>query len=258
MDAHTAATAPALRIRYIGHATTLVELDGVRLLTDPVLRRSVAHLRALQRAPTAAELGRIDAALVSHAHWDHLDVRTLRLLGLDTRLIVAAATLPWLRRRGFRREVEAVEIGDEVAVGPVAVRATPAVHGKPDAAVGFLYRGSSKVYFAGDTDVFPEMDAIADTIDVALLPIWGWGPSLGPGHMDPEGALEAVRLLRPRIVIPIHWGTLHPIGMAKRSFLTEPPRTFRRLVEEQVPDVEVMIVPPGGEVVLPVVRAAPG
>jgi len=249
---------PGLRIRYVGHATVLVELDGVRLLTDPVLRGSVAHLRARKREPASAGLGRIDAALVSHSHWDHLDVRSLRLLEPETRLVVAAGAVPWLGRRGFRRSVEAVDVGDELRVGPVVVRATPAVHGRPGSAVGFLFEGSSTVYFAGDTDIFPEMEGLADPLDLALLPIWGWGPSLGPGHLDPERAAEAVRLLRPRVVIPIHWGTFHPIGMGRRSFLDTPPVTFERLVRERAPDVEVLTVPPGGEVALPVVGAAPG
>ena len=119
------------------------------------------------------------------------------------------------------------------------------MHGRPGSAVGFLVRGSTTVYFAGDTDLFPELAGLADPLDVALLPIWGWGPTLGEGHLDPERAAEAVRMLRPRIVIPIHWGSLHPLGMSGRAFLREPPKTFLRLVHERAPDVEVRLLKPG-------------
>jgi L-ascorbate metabolism protein UlaG (beta-lactamase superfamily) len=125
------------------------------------------------------------------------------------------------------------------------VEATPAVHGRPGSAVGFLVRGSATVYFAGDTDLYPELAGLADPLDVALLPIWGWGPTLGEGHLDPGRAAEAVRMLRPRIVIPIHWGSLHPLGMSGRAFLREPPERFLRLVRERAPDVEVRLLKPG-------------
>ena len=72
--------------------------------------------------------------------------------------------------------------------------------------------GGRSVYFAGDTDVFEEMADLAP-VDVALLPIWGWGPSMGPGHMDPARAAEAARLLDARVAIPIHWGTYFPIHL---------------------------------------------
>jgi L-ascorbate metabolism protein UlaG (beta-lactamase superfamily) len=82
--------------------------------------------------------------------------------------------------------------------------------------VGYLITGPGQgrtVYFAGDTDLFPEMSSLAPAIDVALLPIWGWGPTLGWGHLDPERAAEATGLLSPTCVVPIHHGTLLPIGL---------------------------------------------
>jgi L-ascorbate metabolism protein UlaG (beta-lactamase superfamily) len=173
-------------------------------------------------------------------------------------VVAASAALGSLRRRGFRGRVEALDAGDEVVVGGVVVQATPALHGRPGSAVGFLLRGSATVYFAGDTDVFPEMAGLAEPLDVALLPIWGWGPTLGPGHLDPERAVEAARLLRPRVVVPIHWGTFHPLGMSRRDFVTEPPRVFSRLARERLPGVEIRTLEPGATAVLPVVRTAPG
>jgi L-ascorbate metabolism protein UlaG (beta-lactamase superfamily) len=223
----------------------LLELNGARLLTDPILRDRIAHLRMQRGTPSLTELGRLDAVLLSHAHRDHLDVRSLRRLGKDLRVVAARGAVKSLRRRGFRGTVDAIEEGEDRTIGPLAVHATPAVHGRPGSAVGFLVRGSRTVYFAGDTDLFPEMTGLADPLDVALLPIWGWGPRLGEGHMDPERAAEAVRLLRPRIVIPIHWGTLYPLGMSRAAFLRDPADLFVRLVSERAPDVEVRVLAPG-------------
>src|SRR6187397_137866 len=112
------------RLLYVGHGTVLIELDGVRLLTDPVLRPRVWHLR--RRVPLdSAELDRIDAALVSHVHFDHLDLPSLRLLGTAVTIVVP----PGCRRlvRGFE-DVREVDVGDEVRVGEVTIEATPAVH----------------------------------------------------------------------------------------------------------------------------------
>ena len=117
--------------------------------------------------------------------------------------------------------------------------------GGPARPSGSSFGEARPVYFAGDTDLFPGLAVLADPLDVALLPIWGWGPTLGEGHLDPEGAAEAVRMLKPRIVIPIHWGSLHPLGMSGAAFLREPPETFRRLVRERAPEVEVRLLKPG-------------
>ena len=234
-----------MRITWVGHATVLLELDGTRLLTDPILRKRIAHLRTLRPPPGRGELGQIDAVLLSHAHRDHLDVLSLRRLGRGVPVLAAGGAVRSLRRRGFRGTVDSMEAGDARTIGRLSVEATPAVHGRPGSAVGFLVRGTTSVYFAGDTDLFPELAGLADPLDVALLPIWGWGPTLGEGHLDPERAAEAVRMLRPRIVIPIHWGSLHPIGMSGAAFLREPPKTFLRLVHERAPGAEVRLLTPG-------------
>jgi L-ascorbate metabolism protein UlaG (beta-lactamase superfamily) len=227
-----------------------LELDGTRVLTDPILRRRIAHLRAQRRPAGPAELGRLDAVLLSHAHRDHLDALSLRRLEKGVPVVAAQAAAKSLRRRGFRGTVDPVGVGDERTVGSLVVHATPAVHGRPGSAIGFLVRGSRTVYFAGDTDLFPGMQDLADPLDVALLPIWGWGPRLGEGHMDPERAAEAVRLLEPRIVVPIHWGTLYPLGMSRAAFLRDPPDTFVRLVGERAPEVEVRLLAPGETITL--------
>ncbi|MGA2165688.1 MAG: MBL fold metallo-hydrolase, partial [Solirubrobacteraceae bacterium] len=83
----------------------------------------------------------------------------------------------------------------------------------------------------------------------ALLPVAGWGPTLGAGHMGPLDAARAVGLIEPRIAIPVHWGTLAPLGLGcrDRARLRDPPRLFAEHVAGIAPDVEVRILAPGGE-----------
>ena len=110
-----------------------------------------------------------------------------------------------------------------------------------------MLSGSSRAYFAGDTDLFEGMAELAGGLDLALLPVWGWGPTLGPGHLDPERAARAAAILKPRIAIPIHWGTLFPIGLSRlgRRHLIAPPREFERRCAELAPQVEVRVLSPG-------------
>jgi L-ascorbate metabolism protein UlaG (beta-lactamase superfamily) len=108
-----------------------------------------------------------------------------------------------------------------------------------------------RVYFAGDTARFDEMAELTD-LDVALVPIWGWGPSLGPGHMDPDQAAAAVALLRPRLAVPIHWGTFAPIGSGDgaRGHVRDPAWRFAARVAERAPSVLVRVLAPGESVAL--------
>lgn len=229
-------------LAWLGHSTVLIELDGARVLTDPVLRGRVAHLR--RAPPTRAAPPDVDAVLVSHAHRDHLDVPSLARLGREQRIVVPAGTGRALHRRGFRR-VEEVAAGQEIRVGLLIVRATRADHGPR--AVGYVLSGSRLAYFAGDTDVFTEMSDLAPWLDLALLPVWGWGGRVGAGHMDPARAARALRLLRPRVAVPIHWGTLAPLWWraASRSS-AEPALAFQRLARDAAPSVDVRVLPPGG------------
>jgi L-ascorbate metabolism protein UlaG (beta-lactamase superfamily) len=106
------------------------------------------------------------------------------------------------------------------------------------------------VYFAGDTDLFPGMEELRP-LDVALLPVAGWGPKLGPGHMDAERAACAAQVLRPRIAVPIHWGTLHPRWKGPGSWFSDPPETFAARVAGLAPDVVVRVLAPGESLELP-------
>lgn len=241
-----------LKLTYTGHSTVLIEMDGVRVITDPLLRRRVAHLGRLVDAPHVNGAG-LDAVLISHMHWDHLDLPSLRLLGQDTPLIVPRKAAKYLKFRGFHN-VQEIGRYEELKVGRVTIMATPAAHpgnspffGPTVDSLGYMIKGSQEVYFAGDTDIFPEMANLGDAIDVALLPVWGYGPLLGRGHLDPYRAAKSLPSVGPRVAVPIHWGTYCPIGMEwlQMSFLRCPPRRFEELARKMAPDVDVRILEPG-------------
>jgi L-ascorbate metabolism protein UlaG (beta-lactamase superfamily) len=245
-------------LTWIGHSTVLVDLDGVRILTDPLLRNRVAHLRRLQPID-AASVGGVDVVLVSHGHYDHLDVPSLRRLDPEIPVVVPRGLARSLGRAG-RGQVIEVDEGDELTFGDIAVRATPAHHPggrqlRKGGALGFALHGSSSVYFAGDTDLFEEMAGLGP-VDVALLPVWGWGPTIGAGHLDPRRAAQAAAELQAGIAVPIHWGTYRPVHQNAGAFLTEPPLEFRRAAAELAPATRVEILALGEALALPVARSA--
>jgi L-ascorbate metabolism protein UlaG (beta-lactamase superfamily) len=244
-------TRPA-RITYVGHATVLVELDGVRLLTDPVLRSRVGPLRRHGPPPDPDLAEGIDALLISHLHHDHADIPSLRRLSRGLPVFAPPGTGRFLRRRGFE-DVSELAPGETGRVGEVTVTSIDAKHGgarfrsRNAEAIGFELAGERRVYFAGDTDLFDGMEALGGRLDLALLPVWGWGPRLGPGHLDPERAARAAAILSPKVAVPIHWGTLFPAGLARlsRDRLEEPPQEFARHARALAPQVEVRVLPPG-------------
>jgi L-ascorbate metabolism protein UlaG (beta-lactamase superfamily) len=242
------------RIEYVGHATVFVDLDGVRLLTDPLLRNRVAHLRRASGVSVRAQRG-VDAVLISHGHYDHLDLPSLEKLGKKVPIVVPRGLGGLLRKKKFESVLE-VEAGETLSIGDVQIRAVPADHDRGRAPfgasadpVGYVVFGSSSIYFAGDTDLFDGMAELGP-LDVGLIPIWGWGPGLGGGHLDPERAAEAVARIHPRIVIPIHWGTYFPIHLGltgKPGFVDLPPVEFAAALKESAPDVELRVLRVGEE-----------
>jgi L-ascorbate metabolism protein UlaG (beta-lactamase superfamily) len=247
------------RLTYVGHATVLLELDGCRIITDPLLRDRIGFLR--RRSPLARpeQFRQVDAVLLSHLHRDHLDIASLRRLGLEARILGPRGAAGPLARRGFHN-VQELAPGDVASVGALAVQATYAAHdgahgfGPASECIGFVVTGRRRIYFAGDTDLFPEMAEFGagPRLDVALLPIWGWWHTLRADHMDPPRAARALTLLRPRLAIPIHWGTLHLIGVGrfKPRFLTVPAEAFEQLAGDLAPGVRICVVPPGSAVAL--------
>ncbi len=240
-------------ISYLGHETLLIELDGVRLLTDPVLRWRVPLFTRHGPLPDLGVTRSLDAVLISHLHLDHVNPRSLRLLPRDVPLLVPPGARAILRPYRFR-DVRELAPGDSLQVGGVTVTATPAHHtgkrypwGHMAGAVGYMIRGSLTIYFAGDTGLFDSLADLGEGLDVALLPIWGWGLRLPEDHMSPETAAQAVQILQPRLAIPIHWGTLLPLGLSRfyGHYLVDPPRDFVTHAKEYAPDVPIVVLHPG-------------
>ena len=253
-------TSDRARVTFLGHATILIEIDGVRVLTDPVLRERVGPLTRTSGPPDQSLWTDIDAVLISHSHWDHLDYGSLKMMGLDVPILARVGMAGEFKRRGFL-DVTEMDVGDRHALGTVEVEAVHAAHkgfgppvGGTDLCLGFIIRGTQSIYFAGDTAFFDGMADFDIGLDLALLPVWGWGPTAKPNeHLDPMGAARAAAVIKPRIAVPIHWGTLHPVGFSwmRPSTRIDPPHQFAQLVRRMAPDVTVRVLPNGGSLVVP-------
>ncbi|HEY3578112.1 MAG TPA: MBL fold metallo-hydrolase [Gaiellaceae bacterium] len=235
------------RLTWLGHSCVAIQLDGLGIVTDPVLRERIVHLRRKKPVDLAALEG-VDLVLVSHIHHDHLDLPSLVRLDRRTEVIVPEGAGGLLRRRGFH-VVHEVVAGDEVDVGTVRVRVTHAEHAstfrvgtRRTQPVGYVIAGSRTVYFAGDTDLFQGMSALG-RIDAALLPVAGWGSRLPAGHLDPVRAVEALALTEPRLAVPIHWGTYAPWRPPRGD--DSPATAFAELAATVVPAVDVRVLRPG-------------
>lgn len=249
-------SAPGCAIAWWGHACVAIDLDGVRLVTDPVLTRRAVHLTRRMPSPRADASGvACDAVLISHLHMDHLHLRSLRRLQAG-RVVGPTGLAAVLSARRWA-PVDEVSPGDRLDIGGVMVEAVRADHGgrrhpfaRDAPALGYVLRGSRTLYFAGDTGVFPDIaDAVPDSLDVAVLPIWGWGPRLGRGHLDPLGAAKLLAALRPEVAVPVHWGTYAPAWVSRRrppAFLTRPVVEFAEHAARLAPDVRVAALRPDG------------
>ena len=182
---------------------------------------------------------------------------SIALLPGDPAIIVPHGAARFVRDR---RSVVEVGEGDRVEIGAVTVRATHAEHdgrryavGPPTPSLGYRIQGDRSVYFAGDTGLFAGMADIGRSgIDVALLPVAGWGPRLPPGHLDPPTAARALELLAPGVAVPIHWGTLTPILTRRRvaDSAESAAEEFASHAAAVAPDVKVVVLPPGGAIEL--------
>jgi L-ascorbate metabolism protein UlaG (beta-lactamase superfamily) len=248
-----------LSISYLGHETFLFGLDGVRLLTDPVLRMRFEILRRHAPSPDPQVVREVDAVLISHLHLDHVNPTSLRMIPKTTPVLVPPGARAILRRYHLA-DVRELAPGQSVHLDGVTVTATPALHtgkrypwGRFAEAVGYTIQGSQKIYFAGDTGYFDGLADLAGDLDVALLPIWGWGLRLPDDHLSPETAAQALRLLRPRLAIPMHWGTFLPLGVFRfyAHNLTDPPAAFVQYARELAPETRTVVIRPGDTIVVP-------
>ena len=253
-DAPEPALQPSVAVRFVGHATALIDLDGTRVLTDPFLRPRLGPLERHGLLPDPAELA-ADVVVISHGHPDHFDRWSLEALPGSPVLVVPAGLGPIARRVTGPSRVIEVAPGEAVEVEGVRIAAVRARHwitpGAPRARpVGYVLEGrpgGARVYFAGDTGRFPSMSDEVAGVDLAFLPVWTWGPHLGPGHLGPRTAAAVAAEIAPRAVVPIHWGTLYPRHLHRvwRRPLIDPGERFAAHVRDVAPDVAVHVLRPG-------------
>jgi L-ascorbate metabolism protein UlaG (beta-lactamase superfamily) len=265
-------------LHFLGHSTVRVELAGRTVLTDPLLLPTVGVLRRVVPPLEPSSWAGVDLVLISHLHGDHLHLPSLRRLGRATRIVVPRGAGAWLRGRGFPR-VDELSAGETLTHGDLRITGVRAehsghrlgprlTHGPATESLGHLMNGGgTTVYASGDTDLYDGMARLArHRIDVALLPVWGWGPTLGPGHLDPAGAAEAVARIRPRVAVPVHWGTLALAGLTRlpsplrgrmRALLVDPPRQFAAAVARLGLGTRVAVTEPGRPVALSAPAVSP-
>jgi len=235
-----AASAPSLT--WIGHATFVLRLGGQLVATDPVWSKRISGV-IRRKAPPGVALERVpplDVVTISHNHYDHLDLPTLRRLGKQTLIITLLGNGRILRAAGFENVVE-LEWWQSHRAGALEITAVPARHWSMRAPWnrndmlwgGFVYRGPEGVaYHSGDTalfDGFAEIGRRVGPIDWAMLPIGAYEPRwfMEPQHMNPEDAGQAFEALGARHLVAMHWGTFkltdEPLG--------EPPARLRALFD---------------------------
>jgi L-ascorbate metabolism protein UlaG (beta-lactamase superfamily) len=251
-----------LSVTWLGHSTVVLDLDGVRLLTDPLLQRHAGLLRRRSPMPAASSWAGADAVLLSHLHPDHAELRSLRMLP-GVPVLTAHENARWLRRRHIPAAVGLGEKWTDVGPdGAVQVRLVPAEHRhrpmpyRPNAANGHLLRApSARVWVAGDTSLFAAMADLralaGGTLDLAVIPIAGWGPRLSEGHLNPEQAATACARSGARWALPVHWGTLHPPFATRvpHGWLDRPDREFAQALAHLAPGCRVLRLTPGGAAV---------
>jgi L-ascorbate metabolism protein UlaG (beta-lactamase superfamily) len=237
----------------MGHATVLLRYGQQEIVTDPFLRLRLFHIRRHGDLPTfgADYTGQHLTALISHLHQDHLDIPSLRMLPAGSTVVVPPGAGHYLARRIPQVVVE-LGVGQSLRAGEVVITPVAAMHGGrrslgvEAAAQGYVVRGDASVYFAGDTGFFDGFAEVGATHhpDVALLPVWGYGPHLGRHHLTPRTAAHALSLVGAKVAVPIHWGTLKPLGVRAAGFLTEPPTEFARHAASLAPLADVRILRP--------------
>ena len=234
-----------LAVTWWGHSSTTVELGSVRVATDPLFSRALFALRRLIDDPDE-RCAEADVVLVSHLHYDHRDLRSLRRFAPGTPIVVPYRA-PRLVRGLSRLNVIEAQPGDALTVAGVDVEVLPAhhdgrrsvAHRQSAPALGFRFAAQGgSAWFPGDTGLRPDVTRVRP-VDIALMPIGGWGPTLGDDHLDPEEAVTAVGQVGARWTLAVHYGTYWPIGLRRlrpgnhqHLFLT-PPMRFHEAVREQ-------------------------
>lgn len=257
-----------MQITYIGHATLLLEMAGVRVLTDPNFEPKLGRLLARVSAPGMAieALPTLDALLLTHAHADHLSFSSLDRLPRDIPLYAPRAVAEWLMRKGYRHAVPlddgaSVSVGDSLRVhaGLAAHRGNRYGFDRWRSATNMylLESDDESAFFAGDTALTESTHHLVERVlwmhqrelDLALLPIGyapAWKPGFRRGHLTGDDALTLFQTLRARAMLPYHWGTFHHVTSTAHDAID---RLRASLVQHDARE-RVHVIEPGASLTL--------
>ena len=252
----------SLAVTWWGHSSATIELGSVRVGCDPVLVDRLMHLRRHTTTPSevAAEL---DVVLVSHLHGDHLHVPSLVRVSPGAPIVVPRGALPRLGALRGRRIIE-VGPGEHLQLAGLDIDVLPARHdgrrhpiGRQQApALGFRVEGNgSSFWYPGDTGLDARIGEV-DPVDLALVPIGGWGPTLGDQHLSPEGAAETVCRVGARWALPVHYGTFWPVGLralhhaSYRRLFSTPSARFLEAMSQAPTSATTLVLGHGERMVL--------
>jgi len=235
-----------IALTWIGHASFLLQAGGLNVLIDPNWSNWIKGIKRMRSPGVAlAALPGIDLVLITHAHFDHLDRRTLRGVAANQPVVVPFEVGDLVHDLGFRI-VQELQYWETYECGPLRVTLTPCrhwgarlLHDSHRGFGGFIIEvGGRVIYHCGDTAYFEGFEEIGRRfpVDVALLPIGAYDPpSLRAVHMNPEEALDAFLALKAKVMVPMHYGTFR----LSYEPLDEPPRrllaaAFSRQMEEHI------------------------
>jgi L-ascorbate metabolism protein UlaG (beta-lactamase superfamily) len=248
----------SLTVTRIGHACQLIEIGGIRVLTDPWFTQKATYYQGERVASTVDALGHLDAIVVSHEHYDHCDLDALVAGGIDlgTPLIGPGTVATIARAKGFS-DVHVVEAWESAKIGELTVTAAPAKHGVHE--VTFVIQAAGRtVFFGGDSLPVPELETIPERfghVDLAILPTNGLcirPMNLQQVVMDAEEAAALTAVLKPTLAVPHHY-SFHS-GRLGDQMITkgdQDPRHYADAVARLAPEIAVRLVLPGTVVNVP-------
>ena len=219
---------PGLRAWWLGHASVLIEIDGVRILTDPVLSQRASPFQfigpaRLHPVPLPLEQWRnIDAVVISHDHFDHLDMQTIQQLSDGgSQFYVGLGIGAHLERWGVApNRIHEMDWWDQADIRGVTIHCTPARHYSGRKSMdnatlwtSWMLKGTNhSAYFSGDTGYADHFRAIRQRLgapELALIKIGAYGDTWLDIHMNPESAIQAHLDLGADILLPVHWATFN-------------------------------------------------
>ena len=257
-----------MQITYIGHATLLLEIAGVRVLTDPNFELKLGRFLPRVSAPGLEihTLPKLDALLLTHAHADHLSFKSLDKLPRDIPLYAPPAVAHWLTKKGYSHAVS-LDVGESVALGrDLHLHAGRATHQgsrygldrwRSATNMYLLETPMESAFFAGDTALTPSTHQLVERVlwkqgrelDVALLPIGyapAWKPGFRRGHLTGDDALMLFETLRARAMLPYHWGTFRHVTASAHDAIDR----LRTILARHDARARVHVIEPGKSLIL--------